>query len=61
MAKAKSYRELRDELSQIVSLLESADIDIDEAQKAYLRAQQLIKQLEKQIKTAENRIKKTKL
>lgn len=58
MTKEVDYRALSDELEQIVSALQQDDIDIDEAMQKYERGQELIKQLEKYLKTAENKIEK---
>jgi exodeoxyribonuclease VII small subunit len=54
----KSYREMAEQLEQIMAWFESGDIDIDEAVKKYEEATKLLEQMEKYLKTAENKIKK---
>jgi exodeoxyribonuclease VII small subunit len=56
MAKQQSYKELSDELSQVMSQLEGGDLDIDEAVKCYERGLALVKELEKHLKDAENKV-----
>jgi exodeoxyribonuclease VII small subunit len=46
------------ELDQIMQWFESGDIDIDEAINKYEEARKLIVEMEKYLKTAENKIKK---
>jgi exodeoxyribonuclease VII small subunit len=55
---AKSYREMAEELDQIMQWFESGDLDIDEAVKKYEEATRLLNEMEKYLKTAENKIKK---
>ena len=55
-----SYRELNDELDQILSELQAGDLDIDEAVKQYERGMQILEELETYLKTAENKVKKIK-
>jgi len=50
----KTYRDLKAELDAIMLELQREDLDVDEALKHYKRGQELIKQLEKYLKTAEN-------
>jgi exodeoxyribonuclease VII small subunit len=57
-ATQKSYREMAEQLDQIMLWFESGDIDIDEAVKKYEEASVLISEMEKYLKTAENKIKK---
>jgi exodeoxyribonuclease VII small subunit len=57
-AAQKSYREMAEQLDQIMLWFESGDIDIDEAVKKYEEASVLISEMEKYLKTAENKIKK---
>jgi exodeoxyribonuclease VII small subunit len=54
----KSYREMAEQLDQIMAWFESGDIDIDEAVKKYEEATKLLEQMENYLKTAENKIKK---
>lgn len=58
MAKEVDYRALSDELESIVLTLQQDDIDVDSAMQKYERGLELIKQLEKYLKTAENKIEK---
>jgi exodeoxyribonuclease VII small subunit len=55
---SKSYRQMASELDQIMQWFESGDIDIDEAINKYEEARKLIVEMEKYLKTAENKIKK---
>jgi exodeoxyribonuclease VII small subunit len=55
-----SYRELKDELDEVLSNLQREDLDIDEALKLYKRGQELIKDLEEYLKSAENTVKEIK-
>lgn len=61
MPKTEDYRSLQDELDTILSSLQQSELDIDEAVKLYERGQQVIQQLEKYLKTAENKITKLKI
>lgn len=54
------YQSLSNELEIILSKLQSADLDIDEAVKAYERGIVIAKELEVYLKTAENKITKIK-
>jgi exodeoxyribonuclease VII small subunit len=54
---SKNYREMATELEQIMMWFESGDIDIDEAVKKYEEATKLLDEMEKYLKTAENKIK----
>jgi exodeoxyribonuclease VII small subunit len=58
--KKTDYKELSGELDEILSRLQSADLDIDEAVKAYERGMAIAKELEDYLKTAENKIVKIK-
>jgi exodeoxyribonuclease VII small subunit len=58
MAQNKSYREMAEQLDQIMLWFESDDIDIDEAVKKYEEAVKLLDEMEKYLKTAENKIRK---
>jgi exodeoxyribonuclease VII small subunit len=50
----KNYRDLKAELDTIMAELQRDDLDVDAALKHYKRGQELIKQLETYLKTAEN-------
>jgi exodeoxyribonuclease VII small subunit len=55
---AKSYREMAEKLDSVMQWFESGDLDIDEAVKKYEEAKKLLDEMEKYLKTAENKIKK---
>jgi len=50
------YRMLTAELEQLVNKLQSGELGIDEAAKAYEQGMKLVKQLETYLETAENQI-----
>jgi exodeoxyribonuclease VII small subunit len=54
----KSYKEMATELDELMLWFESGDIDIDEAVIKYEEAMKLLDEMEKYLKTAENKIKK---
>jgi exodeoxyribonuclease VII small subunit len=59
MAKAKTtrtYRDMSDELADIIAWFESEDIDLDEATAKYEQATKLLGQMESYLKNAENKI-----
>ena len=57
MAKDKpNYRELTDELTQLLADMQDDGLDVDEALKKYERGQQLVRQLSDYLKQAENSI-----
>jgi exodeoxyribonuclease VII small subunit len=61
MAKAhssKTYRQMSDELAKLVEWFESEDINLDEAVGKYEQAMLLLDEMEKYLKTAENKVKK---
>jgi exodeoxyribonuclease VII small subunit len=58
MSKRKSYQELTIELEGILTQLQSGELDIDAAMKAYQKGLELIGELEQYLKTAENTIRK---
>lgn len=53
-----NYQSLSGELDEILMQLQSSDLDIDEAMKAYERGMVVAKQLEAYLKTTENKITK---
>ncbi len=59
--KAKTYQQLSQELDQVMTSLQDESIDIETAVKAYEQGMSVVKELEKQLKTAENKVKKIKL
>ena len=56
--KSKSYAQLSEELSELIAWFESDQVDLDAAIVKYDEATKLIAQMEKYLKTAENKIKK---
>ncbi len=56
--KEVDYQALNAELSDILAKLQSDDLSVDEALKAYERGITITKELEKYLKTAENKITK---
>lgn len=56
--KKVNYKTLSRELDEILAQLQDPDTDIDEALKLYQKGQQVAKELEQYLKTAENTIKK---
>ena len=56
-----SYQELSAELEAILAQLQGADLDIDEAVKGYERGMTIVKELEKYLKDAENKVTKIKV
>lgn len=54
----QNYVALSAELDEILSRLEMAEGDIDEAMALYQKGMTIIKQLETYLKTAENKVKK---
>jgi len=56
--KTKTYTQLSQELASIIEWFESDEVDLDSAIDKYDEATKLIAQMEKYLKTAENKIKK---
>ncbi|HEX5797029.1 MAG TPA: exodeoxyribonuclease VII small subunit [Candidatus Saccharimonadales bacterium] len=54
--KAKTYRELKDELDRLVLELEATTDDIDKAIEQYKKAQKLIDEIEKYLDKAKAKI-----
>lgn len=54
------YQKLSAELDKILEDMQSTDIDIDDAVKKYEKGMQILAQLERQLKTAENKVKKVR-
>jgi exodeoxyribonuclease VII small subunit len=62
MAKtSKNYREMAQELENIISWFESDQIDLDAAAAKYEEAVKLLNEMETYLKTAENKIHKVSL
>jgi exodeoxyribonuclease VII small subunit len=58
--KKEDYRALRKELDEILTNLQSGDLDIEEATGQYERAMKIVGKLEAYITKAENQIVKVK-
>ncbi len=60
MTKAKqtkpSYEQLKAELDAILAQLQRDDLDVDVALRSYKRGLELVQQLEKHLKNAENQV-----
>lgn len=55
-----NYHELNVELDEVLDKLQSGELDIDDAVKAYERGMELIDQLQKNLKESENTVMKIK-
>ena len=55
-----NYRVLNEELETILEVLQSGDLDIDEAVNKYERGIEIVKDLQKYLKEAENKVTKVK-
>ncbi len=53
-----NYRQLNEELSEIILWFESGEADVDEALAKYEKAQQIISEIEDYLKSAENQLRK---
>lgn len=56
--KKPDYKQLSTELDEILSKLQTPDLDVDEALASYERGTVIARQLEKYLEEAENKIKK---
>ncbi len=56
----KSYKQMSEELNNIMEWFESTDLDVDEALTKYEQATKLLDEMEKYLKTAKNKIVKIK-
>ena len=57
----KTYAQLKVELDELLELLQSEDIDVDEAVERYQRGTELVKLLEAKLKQAKNKVTKLKV
>jgi exodeoxyribonuclease VII small subunit len=57
----KDYKQMADELAELMEWFESGNVDIDEAMNKYEQAMKLIEQMEQYLKTAENKIRKVSI
>ena len=60
MSSGLTYQQMRSELEEIITAMESTTVDIDDASRLYDRGMELIASLEKYLKTAKNQVKKVK-
>lgn len=60
MSKSNDYQALSKELDEIMNKLQGEDITIDDAVSHYERGMEIVKQLETQLKEAENKVTKIK-
>ena len=58
MSKEPTTAQLQTELDELILWFESDQVDLDEAVKKYQRGTELVAELQKRLKTAENVIKK---
>jgi len=60
MAKSptETYQQLSDELNRLIEWFESDTVNLDEAVEKYEQAMELLKRMEKHLKSAENKVKK---
>ncbi len=54
----KNYQQLSAELAEVIEWFESDKVNLDEAVAKYEQAWGLIKEIEKYLKTAENKVRK---
>ncbi|HSX44574.1 MAG TPA: exodeoxyribonuclease VII small subunit [Candidatus Saccharimonadales bacterium] len=54
------YRKLSTELDEVINKLQNDDLDIDQAAEVYEKGMNLIQQMEKHLKTVENKVTKIK-
>lgn len=57
---SEDYQTLRQELDKVLGKLQQTDLDIDEAIKLHEHGTKLVAQLQKHLKTAENKIAKVR-
>ena len=60
VAKLKSYKELKQELDEVLAWFEQDDIDVDEALVRYREASELISQLESLLESTSLEVRKLK-
>lgn len=56
--KDKSYRQLSEELTELLEWFEDRDLDLEEATVKYEQAVKVLEQMESSLKSAENKIRK---
>ncbi len=60
MGNQASYRELSDELDEILASLQNNELDIDQATKLYEQGTKITTKLQQYLKSAENKVTKIK-
>lgn len=60
MTQQPTFRELNQQLEEVLGQLQAEDIDVDEALKLHAQGSEILMQLEKRLATAENQVKKLK-
>jgi exodeoxyribonuclease VII small subunit len=60
MARKTSYKELSNELDQVMADLEGGELDIDQAVQCYERGLAIVHELETYLKDAENKVTELK-
>lgn len=59
-ASKPGYEELKQQLDDVMSAMQQEDLDVDKALELYQKGLELIQDLEKYLKTAENRVTELK-
>lgn len=57
---SKTFRELSDQLEEVLTQLQADDIDVDEALRLHEQGTKLVSQLEKRLEAAEHKVKSLK-
>lgn len=57
----KSYADLKQELDELLLAMQSEELDIDKALAMHARGSELVAELERYLKNAQNRIEKIKV
>lgn len=56
MAAKKSYRELQEQLDEVLAEMQTTELDIDRASELFTKGQKLLTELENYLQTAKNEI-----
>lgn len=59
-ASKPSYEDLNNQLDEVMSALQQEDLDVDKALEYYQKGLELVQDLEKYLKTAENKVTELK-
>lgn len=60
MDKSNNFRQMSEELEEIIDKLQSSDLDVDQIIKEYEKGTEVIDKLEKYLSDAQNKINKLK-